>query len=282
MTIAQQYATPEGTLLTYNAPFTHADLHRAPRHPAVERYGYEECAASPVERAEPATTRLVLIIELGAPLEVGAAGAAVRHARGFVAGLVDRPTRTWHNGRQAGIQINLDAPAASRLLGIPLVAIGDGVHAIDDVLDPTDRKMLPRLRSTDDWTVRLGLIDDWLARKLCAEPDTHRDAAGVAYALDRLEHTRGNLRIAALAKELGWSERHLQRAFEHGVGMAPKRYARIARFAALRRAMLSGKVASLADAAISYGFADQAHLTREVQRLAGSSPKALLNASVEY
>jgi transcriptional regulator GlxA family with amidase domain len=84
-------------------------------------------------------------------------------------------------------------------------------------------------------------------------------------------------RINGLAWQLGISERQLGRRFRVAVGYGPKTLARVLRFQrmlALARAGVSrGDLARLALAA---GYADQAHMTVECTRLAGTSPGRLL------
>jgi AraC-like DNA-binding protein len=80
--------------------------------------------------------------------------------------------------------------------------------------------------------------------------------------------------VRAAAECAGVSERQLERLFEIELGMRPKLFARILR---LRRAMmLVGKGATLADAAITAGYADQSHFNRNTQSLMGGAPSQIL------
>jgi AraC-like DNA-binding protein len=84
--------------------------------------------------------------------------------------------------------------------------------------------------------------------------------------------------VAALADDLGYSQRHLYRSVVAAVGYGPKRLARILR---LQRALGAGRNArdadvSLARLAHESGFADQAHFSNECLVLAGATPSVLL------
>ena len=80
--------------------------------------------------------------------------------------------------------------------------------------------------------------------------------------------------VAQVAERVGLSERQLARSFKRRLGLHPKRFARIAR---LRRAVQAAKSgAGLAHAAAAAGFADQAHLSREMKTLTGLSPRQAL------
>jgi len=79
--------------------------------------------------------------------------------------------------------------------------------------------------------------------------------------------------VPALAAEVRLGERHLRRRFAAAVGYGPKTFARVARFRAALGLVRSGE--SLAAAALAAGYADQAHMTRELVALSGRTPGSL-------
>ncbi|MBV9578370.1 MAG: helix-turn-helix transcriptional regulator, partial [Chloroflexi bacterium] len=95
-------------------------------------------------------------------------------------------------------------------------------------------------------------------------------------AWELLTRSRGQLSVADLADELGWSERHLGQRFGAEFGLSPKVTARVMRFDRARR-LLQRRVAAatslrLTDLALECGYYDHAHLTREFSEMAGCSP----------
>jgi AraC-like DNA-binding protein len=92
-------------------------------------------------------------------------------------------------------------------------------------------------------------------------------AAAVAMA-------RPGARVDAVGASLGVSERQLRRRFAEAVGYGPKTLARVLRFQRFLALARSGD--DLARLALSAGYADQAHLTRETRRLTGRTPRELL------
>ena len=68
-------------------------------------------------------------------------------------------------------------------------------------------------------------------------------------------------------------ERELQRACRRWLGLSPKAFLRIERVWAARAEIRAG--AALATVAADLGYADQAHLTREVRALLGVTPRDL-------
>lgn len=83
--------------------------------------------------------------------------------------------------------------------------------------------------------------------------------------------------VEQLSQWIGISHRQLQRRFSAAVGYGPKLFQSVLRFQRLLNlASRPATPLSLADLAAVAGYADQAHMTREVQRFAGCTPTALM------
>jgi AraC-like DNA-binding protein len=159
--------------------------------------------------------------------------------------------------------VRLRPGAAGAVLGLNAAALRDGRAAIAAVWGDGGRRLEDQLgRGADPRSVLLGAV---AARH--AQPDPLVTAAARA-----LEHPAA--RVADLARELAISERQLRRRCEAAVGYGPKTLARILRFQRLLRLAAPGR--ALAELALSAGYADQAHMTAEVTRLAGRSPVRFL------
>lgn len=87
-------------------------------------------------------------------------------------------------------------------------------------------------------------------------------------------------RIDRVARTLAISERQLRRRFLASVGYSPKTFQRILRFQTLLAIAQAHPSARLGQVALSAGYADQAHMTREVSEFAGVTPAALLGRVV--
>jgi AraC-like DNA-binding protein len=94
----------------------------------------------------------------------------------------------------------------------------------------------------------------------------------VREAVSRLELP--DVSIAALADDLGVSERQLRRRVTTAVGYGPRRLARVLRLGRALRAARAGD--DLARVAFDTGYADQSHFTNDCRELAGVPPRLLL------
>jgi len=90
-----------------------------------------------------------------------------------------------------------------------------------------------------------------------------------------LAWARGRAGLDRLGAELHLGHRQLRRRVEERFGYGPAVLRRVLRLQRLL-ALAARHRGSLADLALAAGYADQAHMTRECQRLAGLSPVRLL------
>jgi AraC-like DNA-binding protein len=79
-----------------------------------------------------------------------------------------------------------------------------------------------------------------------------------------------------VAKRLGLSERQLRRRFVRAVGFGPKVFQRIVRFQRLLTLANVSPQTRFGALSLEAGYADQAHMTREVCEFSGIVPSALL------
>jgi AraC-like DNA-binding protein len=140
---------------------------------------------------------------------------------------------------------------------------------IGDVLGCEGRQLRERLGATSGWQDRFDLVEDFVASRASYLPSPE-----IAFAYRRLALTSGGARITALAKEIGWSRKHLVDRFRSELGLSPKPVARIMRFHQACRLARTGEEHGWAGIAAESGYADQAHLAREFAVLAGESPTA--------
>jgi len=218
------------------------------------------------------STDLTWVLPLDEPLTVSWHGAPDTRTTGWtsVSGLHAAPAAVEHGLHQRGIQLSLTPSGARALWGVPAGSLAGQLVGIDDV-DPGLADLPSRLAEHTGWAARLAELERCLLRAL----GRHRPAAPrpeVARALAML--TRG-ASVSATADDVGYSRRRLHSLVRDEVGVPPKVYQRLARFAGaherLRRAVLAGHL-SVAAVAVESGYCDQAHLAREWAELAGCSP----------
>jgi AraC-like DNA-binding protein len=98
----------------------------------------------------------------------------------------------------------------------------------------------------------------------------------VRVGMHMLRAGAGQLRPGALSAPLGVTDRHLRRVILAETGISPRRFARVQRFHALLRDADREGNPGWAALAARHGYADQSHLIRELQDLAGVTPGQLI------
>lgn len=258
---------------------------RAPS-PALRPYvrdlcGYSERTRAPLQRREFPGPRVVVILEFGPPIRVYESGTErnpSRHAGGFAAGLDERFTLTEHDGFQRGLQLNFTPIGARLFFDRPMSELVGRTIPFGDLVPRAQRDLAERLAAMPDWNARFACLEALVAQRI-AQARVRTEP--VAWAFSRIEASRGAARVSELARELGYSPKHLIALFRDQIGVPPKLASRIVRFDHLLRHVRASGGGSWCDLAQGFGYYDQAHLARDVQHFTGLSPTAARALLVE-
>jgi AraC-like DNA-binding protein len=265
-----------------------AGLPAAALRPLIAGYtGYRQAGLEPAVHLGLPSPFLTLIFTLDDPLDVTAhpdpAQPGARYET-LVGGLHTSPALIAHDGRQSGIQIALSPLGARALLGVPAGELTSLDCHGTEVLGPLATEIQQRLRDGSSWPRRFELLNGLLLERAGRRAGDPGAAPGVSrevrYAWLALLRSGGQVGVAQLAADTGWSDRHLRARFRTEIGLTPKAAARVIRFDRARR-QLAGRVKAggppdLAGLAADRGFYDQAHLDREFRALAGCPPTTWL------
>ncbi|MFC4018787.1 helix-turn-helix domain-containing protein [Micromonospora sp. GCM10011542] len=150
------------------------------------------------------------------------------------------------------------------VLGVPADELRDARVPLAALWGDRAVGALAGLAAEDPAAVLLAVAADRLAAAGGTDPVGARVAAAAATGTP----------VTAIAAEVGLAPRQLHRRCQHLFGYGPKTLTRILR---LQRALALARAGTpLAGVAARCGYADQAHLTRDVRDLAGLPPTALL------
>ncbi|KAF0847103.1 helix-turn-helix protein [Nocardia caishijiensis] len=155
------------------------------------------------------------------------------------------------------------------LLGVSPRDLGDGVVGVDELWGGSAWRLRDQLAAATDWDERFTLMKSFLALR---DPRHEPDVEVVACWNDILA-ARGQARVADLARSCGWSRKRLWSRFAAQIGLTPKRAAMLVRFRCAVDGLLGGRTA--AEVAAECGYADQAHLHRDISIFADSTPGVL-------
>jgi len=171
------------------------------------------------------------------------------------------------------VGIRLRPGVAPSLLGAPASALLDARIDASDVLGDRAKALSDGLAGAPSAREAAGHLTVHVAKWLRW---SHSPDEVVQGAIATLRRTGPPKTIAGVAADLGVSERQLHRRFVVAVGYGPKLLARILRLQRFVTHASRPDAPPLAQLAWAAGYADQPHLSRECQDLAGVSPATLV------
>jgi AraC-like DNA-binding protein len=159
-----------------------------------------------------------------------------------------------------------------QLFQIPIGLLVNRAYSAEAILGSEVLSLRQRMAEPTSFEERVRLVEEYLLRRV-ANVFAHTEV--VSSALDILAF-QGAPSVARLANHAALGVRQFERRFGHEIGMAPKLFARIARY----QLALDSKVASPARSWLSiaheFGYHDQMHMIRDFQSLSGSSPGGIV------
>ncbi|MGB0122483.1 MAG: helix-turn-helix domain-containing protein [Silvibacterium sp.] len=160
----------------------------------------------------------------------------------------------------------------SQLFGIPMVKFLNQAYEATSVYGSDLRAIWNRLGESSSFTDRVSIIERFLLRLAACAPVTD----SIAVSANRFLALRGIVSVSALAGQSGLSLRHFERRFFEGVGLPPKRFARIARFQTALDAKVANPDLTWLHIAHDLDYFDQMHMVHDFQKLGGDSPSRVL------
>lgn len=258
-------------------------LHRAAApalHGLVDGYvGYRTTGGPPAVHRGLPTAHMTFMVSIGDPIDVvqqtNTAQAPERY-RAVLSGLQATPALIAHDGDQEGVSVRLSPLGCMALLGLPAAELWDLSTELSTVVGPPGDELWERVQAATSWAARFAACDRVLTRWL-----RQVEGAGpVAGAWRDIVASGGRLTVDQVAYRVGYSRQHLTRLFRRELGLGPKLASRVVRLDRAVTLLRATPRVPLADIALACGYADQAHLCRDVATLAGSTPRELVAGDV--
>ena len=175
------------------------------------------------------------------------------------------------------LEVWLSPLGAYALLGTPMDELGRTFVDLGDLVGRHGWRLGDTVRELRTWSERFAAFDDFLLHRIGGGPAA---APEVRWAWRQLVSSAGAVPIGSLARDTGWSHKHLIRKFRQQVGLTPKTAARLLRFEHVWRRLGDGESARWDRIAADGGYADQSHLIRDFREFTGGSPADFLARSI--
>lgn len=200
-------------------------------------------------------------------------GTQLSRNTAFVIGNMFVPIQSRTVGDTDIFGIRFRAAGIGRILRTPLYEFNDASLPLHSVyrLAPEAEQLQPLTPQE-----RVNFLDRWLLKTVSfssskPEPWEH--------CLKNIVDRSGNVNVYDLAREVGISQKQLERKFVEKVGPTPKQFAQLLKFRTVKERLETKERESLMAVAFEFDFVDHAHLTKFFRKFAGISPSEFLKGT---
>lgn len=228
--------------------------------------GFSGTEASTVERILPDGCT-ELIIHYGQPFRKIDGNNQNQQETAFVFGQLDRFIDLLP-GQNIGVMgVRFHPWGLNQFIKIPAANLKGEAVSLKDLFGNAEQELVDKILESTNVKQKAEIMDRFLMNHF----KNKTSYPGISSIIDLIKHHEGSLSIDRLTRMTGHSERQLERYFYNEIGLSPKSFSRILRFQNVLR--LATKARSLTDLALSAGYYDQAHFSREFTEIAGNSPR---------
>jgi AraC-like DNA-binding protein len=201
-------------------------------------------------------------------------GSELSRNTAFVIGNMFTPIQSRSIGTTDLFGIRFRAAGMGRIVRVPLAEFNDASLSLNTVY-----RLAPEAEQLQPLTVRerINMIDRWLLKRMTfpnGKPEAWEHCLNTIVARD------GNINVYDLAREVGISQKQMERKFVEKVGPTPKQFAQLLKFRKLREYLANRQDESLMNVAYDFDFADHAHLTKFFRKFAQKTPSEFLREIV--
>jgi AraC-like DNA-binding protein len=212
-----------------------------------------------------------LVFNLGDPVGLSGPAYTGDQPERSVVGPLSCAIRLEYRGPVNTFGIRFHPARGAGFLGRSATSLTDTLVPLAQVSSTLDNSLSRLLAG--NWCPEMATcraaLDQVLLEQLAASSPADMPIAAM---VDRLACSEAVPPVAQIARELGLSPRQAQRRFLASVGMAPKQFVRVLRFARLWQTASMSPPETWAALAAEHGYADHAHMIREFRAFGVEPP----------
>jgi AraC-like DNA-binding protein len=210
---------------------------------------------------------LEIIFHFGDPYRINLSGQWNAQSPCLLAGQLSKHFFLENTGRTDMLGIKFRPPALTHLFALSMHNFTDRVVNLHEALPGTWQDLEQKL-SEANAPDRIALVESHLLKISSPPPD--RDHP-IERAINEIFLRKGLITVEEITVLLNLSERTVQQLFKKYVGLSPKLYSRIIRFATVFEVMKTQPPAWM-DVVVQAGYYDQSHFIRNFKDFTGEDP----------
>ncbi len=194
-------------------------------------------------------------------------------------GLIDLPViLDSHQDAQTGtIIVEFNPLGAYRFFYLSYAEVKNEIVELADLIGNHAEELQSQLVEANSIILNLQILQKFLINQLektVADPIYD-------YCIGRISNSKGQISVAQLEKETGYSSRWLHTKFSEHLGTGPKNLSEIVRFKQFYQAYSTGVKMQNLKEHIYHNYHDQSHFIRAFKRFTGFTPSDLQNSTNE-
>ena len=206
-------------------------------------------------------------------------GAWEKSMRAFFAGFYEHPV-VWKAGAGSVMfGIRLKPESLMRLFRFPAAELVNIVADAEAILGGWLAQMGDEMCGVTDSTRLVDIAERYLIVKLLVAEDNQNRFVS---ACRLLRQHPADFTIDRLSAELSVSKRQMERIFRDQLGITPKTYQRIVRFAHAYNHVVQNNRTVWTDISYDNGYADQSHFIRDFKVFTGSVPTEFISKTQPF
>lgn len=247
--------------------------------PAAPLLPYIECYWARVSRAEKTpSSHLVLpdgcidiIFNFGDLWErQSSAGRPANGKRSYIVGTMSAPLIVNSGKVVEFLGVRFRPGKAYKFLHTPASEFTNTSVALNDLWGKNAKILEQQLVEQNKLSEKIQLLEEELLRRLQFGSECD---GSFELTLQMIVMGRGLQSIKALSSLLGMSRQHITRKFQQYIGIGPKLFSRIIRFQHMRKNISRAQEMIWCQAALEFGFYDQAHMISDFKEFTGFTPE---------
>jgi len=174
-----------------------------------------------------------------------------------------------NTGTSSILGIKFRPAAIALLFDVNMHPLTDRVISLRSAGHPGIKAITNLVKKSRNHDERINAVSEYLLKNSLVVDDRL-----INVAVDKVLSSNGTISIGDTCKYSGCSQRQLERLFKRYVGLSPKLYSRIVRFAYIFQHVKGSRKMNGSELGVSSGYYDQSHFIRNFKAFTGEDPSS--------